>query len=152
MDRLLNAFNTLYNYSFGTLWWCRERLLRERFINWASPSKTHPTLSVRKTPLPSRYEAIPMLVGSSSQCGPLPVNGVSGDDRTTYFGSIIEPGEVYMNEFMEVDADLESLTYTSSDWTLYPNWSKKSVDQEEYARLEAFYNKIKVKMMGSGKG
>ena len=102
-DRTLEAFKQLVQYLRGALWWIRNDLLKERqsAFNPEDAHKGHPALSLRLSPVESRYDAVPMLVGTSAKKLPsyskaqcVAVRGLTAEepDHLAYFGAIVEPG------------------------------------------------------------
>lgn len=158
-DRTLEAFKALVQYLRGALWWVRNDLLkqRQRSFNQKDEHKGHPALSVRNSPIGRRYEAVPMLTGTSghslrsevrSDC--VTVVGMMKDDpkHVTYFGSIVEPGMYSVEELLDgvtAKCDVEedkNRKLVKKAWyetrVMCPNWDKPMVCAEERTQLNNF--------------
>ena len=138
MDSLAAAFRMDFDYLEGTLWWGREDILQERFPGWhPSPSYAHPLLSGRERPLRDYMSAIPMFVGTSGECGPVVVEGVSGSRKMTSFGTLIWPGEIYVTDIKEGNYCEEE------DWTVWGNTRKPRLSQEEMESFIVFKDDVR---------
>ncbi len=144
MPDVLAFFNALHDYSAGTLWRVREDLLKERVkhYNCDSDRYCHPALSVRRTPLATSLERIPMLVGGSKRRGgSVAVRGVfpaRGEDYPTHFGNTLAP--LLMADFTE-PADLPDRQLADdmlSGKRVAVNWHKPRLDADEMERIEAW--------------
>ncbi|MGI6393660.1 MAG: hypothetical protein ACOX2F_02840 [bacterium] len=93
IEKLVNFFNALFNYSVGTLWFIKEELIKTRVQDYDPNSDRvgHPAVSIRKTLLIS-LEKIPMLTGSSKNRGNnFLVKGIFHENSENWFGSCLVP-------------------------------------------------------------
>ncbi|MDR2849060.1 MAG: hypothetical protein LBW77_00705 [Verrucomicrobiota bacterium] len=100
----VQLFNWAYDISFGTLWWCQEETVAQRFQGWVrrDDRKGHPTVSIRKFPLTTEADCIPMLAGSSNPSSrAVGIRGITKSEptRVTHFGKIIAPGLFFRPDF-----------------------------------------------------
>jgi hypothetical protein len=92
-DRLVEAINTLFDYSAGTLWFVKEDLIKIRVQKYDQNStrKGHPAISIRKKPVVGT-EKIPMLTGSKTKKGgTFLVKGVFEKKSESWFGNCFLP-------------------------------------------------------------
>ena len=95
--RVFEAVSVLgLDFGIGTLWWADEDVWKSKISRkYDSNSKRsgHPALSLRRQPLKSPYEMVPMLHGTSLKKKKVAkrffaVSGISDDDRITVFGGV----------------------------------------------------------------
>lgn len=165
LDRTLEAFKNLAPYMRGALWWVRNDLLkaRQETFNQDDDHIGHPALSVRCRPLRSRYEPIPMLMGTSarsfsselkSECVKV-VNLTEEDPKhASYFGTIVEPGLYTFEDLLDGISAKKEITASrqpqgkvpgvlrKEPWykvrTMVPNGHKPMVDVDERTALNNF--------------
>lgn len=123
-SRNLHALNTLpISYTWGSLWWVDELIWKEKVTHYDpnSTRKSHPGLSLRRYPLTTPYEMIPMLHGTSKKNrASIQVQGTCGDkNRTTYFGKI-RPVDIKLSELFS---------------TVKPNSTKPTLNEQEMHEL-----------------
>lgn len=114
------------NVLFGSLWWVDESIWKTQADHYDQQStrKAHPGLSLRKQPLETPYETVPMLNGTSRPAnGAFAVKHCSAertDEQPTWFGTL-----------RPVQADL-------AWWArgIHQNMFKPSLDEEEKKALE----------------
>ena len=148
-DRLLRAIQALFDFSFGTLWWVRESVWKEGYKKLGQPydsSSTregHPGVSVRTVPdLDARGEAVPILEGFSEK-GPVAVTGLTSRERKreTFFGIIIKPVKIPLDDFLYPDGDIGIHRPAGSPLDLKKvvvNLDKPRLSTEETSRLWKF--------------
>lgn len=148
MDRAFEAFKVLVPYLRGALWWAKDDLIKKQHTQFVvrDDRKGHPLLSVSKKSVENRFEAIPMLVGTSGmsmndrtkfKC--VLVSGMTAEDRDhkTYFGSIVQPGLYAIEDMMAgVGKGTTHTGFTTRN--IYPNEDKPLVNESERASLEAW--------------
>jgi hypothetical protein len=146
--RLQALLNACLDVSFGTLWWIREDLWKERNPAYDQESEkiAHPGVSIRSSPPAGLYEFVPVLHGTS-RSGPVAVLGLSRRQplRPTYFGRLSFPAEIPILEFVRPakDTDPEALVgpwYRRSRTS--PNLDKLRVTPDEAAALEAWWSRL----------
>ena len=164
-DKTLEAFKALIPYLRGSLWWVRNDLLKERqrTFNQNDQHIGHPALSVRCTPIGSRYEPMPMLMGTTggsfsskrlSEC--VKVLGLTAEEpeHACYFGTIVEPGVYSVQDLLDGVTAKDDVEVSPSAkrgrpdallkvaWhkvrAMYPNWHKPTVDVGERTALNNF--------------
>lgn len=148
---------TFYYYLRGSLWWTAERLLVKKFRRYhGSDRKGHPVLSLRETPLEDSGGMIPMLFGCSGNRGPIVVKGLTkdrGQDYTSVFGTIIEPGWFEAEDFTRYHEEQLQKGCGSLDdiKDMWPNFDKPMVSDDEMLQVESFMsrNAERVRKRGS---
>lgn len=140
--RLQALLSACIDLSFGTLWWIREDLWKERQPGYSQESEriAHPGLSVRSVPPAGLFELVPLLHGTSGY-GPVAVSGLTRRQplKTSYFGRLLFPAQIPVVEFTRParDADPDELT---GPWyrraRTSPNWEKLRITSSEAAALE----------------
>ncbi len=171
IDRGLEAFRKLVPHLRGALWWSNNCLLKDRLeeFNMRDEHVGHPVLSIRKEEVKSRIDVIPMLMGTSGglmrdserrRC--IDVVGMTRGDQEhhTYFGSIIEPMLVTVEEMLEgVEPKKGDYLFLEKDRrivgpsnekavlrlgqrlqsrSLMPNWDKPMVDADEMEMVDCY--------------
>ena len=110
-ERIIRMLSTLFDFSFGTLWWVRESVWKDGFKTAGQPyqhsnaREAHPGVSIRAhSEIEDLGEAVPMLQGGSKK-GAVRVTGFSARNpsRETRFGSIIAPVKVPLADFLYPD-------------------------------------------------
>jgi hypothetical protein len=103
--RLAAALARCLDVSIGTVWRIREDAWRDYLAHYDGEKRDwHPGLSVRAEPVSSLYEMIPLLFGSSSWTGPVPVRGLTrerGPRSLTWFGRRVQPAYFPVPEFAD---------------------------------------------------
>lgn len=112
IDRVFETFKKVIPHLRGALWWGRNDLIKSRQAEFNPDDEHigHPLLSVRKTPVESRFDMLPMLVGTTGvrmdddekgRC--VIVTGMTKADPThkTYFGAIVMPGNYSLEELIK---------------------------------------------------
>ncbi len=143
-ENKLKIFNHAVNYLWGGLWWCREQLVRQKFSSWLVNDRIgHPVLSLRRQPLQSVCDIVPMLVGTSGGQGPVIVRELTAEEdkeRQTSFGMIIEPGWFSMDEFLHYEKTPEPVL--TGQWfevkKMWPNFHKPQLTKDEDIQARAF--------------
>jgi len=134
---------------YGTLWWCREDVVLERFFGWGASDRTcHPVLSVyRERRDPDDRSDVPMLVGTSGMEGPVLVRGLSedrGPEHPTVFGRLVAPGHFSEEDFTSFHA-VELVDgrrqFVKLPAPLWPNFHKPQVTPQERIYLDDFYER-----------
>lgn len=136
-------------YEYGTLWWCEENTVRDRFAGWRVNDRAcHPVISIHKTsPVLADDGDIPMLVGSSGHNGPVLVRGLSpdrGPDHPTVFGRIVAPGHFRHEDFYPEIGTLVAegkRVFTVQPAAVWPNSHKPHVNATEQAYLDDFFER-----------
>ena len=93
LQRKLNAFNLLFDTSYGTLWWVHNQLwaqVPEFVIKAGTENGRHPGVSIQKEK-PENTMIVPMLLGTSRkrsayQAVALKMN--DQEERFCYFGTL----------------------------------------------------------------
>lgn len=152
-DRTFEAFKHLVPHLRGALWWAQDDLIKDRHpaFNQADDRKGHPLLSVSQRELRSRFDAVPMLVGTSgkmknehwkSKC--VMISGMTRQNREhkTYFGSIVQPGLYSFEDLLTGVKPLNRFQHETGKWynhrTMIPNWDKSTVNDQEMKDLNAW--------------
>jgi hypothetical protein len=148
VSRLQSLLNACLDVSFGTLWWIREDLWKERQTDYDQQSESigHPGLSIRSAPPEGLYEIVPLLHGTT-RYGPIAVAGLTRRQplRTTYFGQLLFPAQIPVTEFTRPaqDADPDELT---GPWycraRTSPNLDKLRITSDEAEVLTAWQAKL----------
>jgi len=138
MDTLAAIYRMDVDYSAGTLWWGKEEILQERFWGWhPSPSYAHPLLSGKDTPLRDYMSTIPMFVGTSSDHGPVVVDGIAESGQKTSFGTLVTPGDIYV-------PDIKEGNYCEDeDWAVWRNNRKPRLSENEMKSFHAFHIRVR---------
>lgn len=138
IDITFEAFKKLVPYLRGALWWAKNDLIKyeQQQFNQNDERIGHPLLSVRKTPAESRFDVVPMLVGTTGakmndnqrrKC--VLVTGMTKIDPShkTYFGSIVMPGSYSFEDL------LEGATARKHEYSVKVNQRKKGNNDQESA-------------------
>ena len=160
MDREFQLLKGRCSFLYGRNWWGWNGLIEERqpdYIPSVDDKKApyHPLLSVRKNPVESRYDRIPMLFGTSGKkmaryltpeeirnC--VAVQGLNNrhPDDITYFGSLVEPGEYSADDMLTVVHDPPRPDGSQRSGTphklMAPNLTKPSLSKNELEELDRF--------------
>lgn len=146
----LDIFNKFWSYLKGTIWWCREKVIRDRFSNtWNnSDSDAHPMLSLREQMLATEYDVIPMLVGSTGYRGPIVVRDIT-PNHSTVFGTIVEPGHFSMADTQgQKNCKTKCEGYVCDVKNLWENDFKPKVDANEMALVDNYINWMRNRLKG----
>lgn len=160
MDREFQLLKGRCSFLFGRNWWGWNGLIEERQPDYI-PSEDerkapyHPLLSVRRNPVESRYDHIPMLFGTSGKkmsryltpeeirnC--VEVQGLNDrhPDDITYFGSLVEPGEYTADDMLTVvhDPPLPGGSQRAGKIhkLMVPNLTKPRLSRRELEKLDRF--------------
>lgn len=136
----LEIFNTFWSYLKGSIWWCREKLIRDRFSSaWHnSDSDAHPMLSLKEQILATEYDVIPMLVGTTGYRGPIVVRDIT-PSHSTVFGTIIEPGFFSISDTQtRKDLMKRGEGYAGDVTNLWLNEYKPKVNAHEMTQLDNY--------------
>ena len=134
MDRNISAFNFLFNYSIGTLWYIKEELWEKRIHsseNYNSDRYWHPGLSIRRTRIVDSYELVPMLHGTSrsSRRNSIVVKGITehaGENKETFFGRLfapIQPADMLFDK-KNISKNRHKQTITNQEMKQLESWMK----------------------------
>ena len=159
-QRALEAFKKLIPYLRGAIWWGRNDLIkkRDKSFNPNDDHIAHPLLSLNRHELSMENQGpFPMLLGTSAKKTRrsklkeyIQVKGISeGDERITYFGSIVVPGLYTLDDLMDgvkaknsTSVDEKTEEFKKEAWhkvrTMIPNWHKPMVDETEMSFIEQF--------------
>lgn len=145
-DKQFEVFKKLVPYLRGALWWARNDLIkfRQPEFNQNDNRIAHPLLSVNKKEVANRFDAVPMLVGTSgmgisdaqkSQC--VLVSGMTKKDseHKTYFGSIVQPGMYEVQELMEGVKPSSNVEFVS-----FSGVRKRKSDEIGYLKVDKWYH------------
>jgi hypothetical protein len=128
--RYVQMLRTVFDFSFGTLWWIGESLWKETLrgrYDQHSTRNAHPGLMLLRVPVEDRYSMVPILHGSSYGRG-VKVRGLDLEtpDRITSFGPLLAP-----------IAAGEALPWPKAA-RIHPNKNKPRIDSSEVDALERF--------------
>jgi hypothetical protein len=110
--RLRELFTCIQPAPFGALFTVSESVWRAETVNnrvkydQQSDRKSHPGCSIQRSD--ATLGSIPLLLGTSARSRTrevVPVKGVYGEPRTTWFGSL-DPVPVSMSRWQETDTNL----------------------------------------------
>lgn len=164
-DKKFLAFKMLVPHLRGALWWVRNDLIKERQSGF-NPHDTHvghPAVSILKSEPTIRYDAVPMLIGTSGggygnakkqRC--VAARGLvkNDPDHVTYFGGMIGPAMFDVDEMIDAvsgKGDVHVVAGKASkaepqlvrdSWhvkhKMIPNHDKPMLDKSEMEALERF--------------
>lgn len=142
-------YNNSDRYDFGSLWWCRESKMKERFSKWKDNDRTcHPVISIYKAQRKHfDLSPIPMLSGSSGMNGPVLIRGLSkerGENHPTVFGIIIKPGSFPRKDFFAtLQSEIKNgrKVFANIPANVWPNHHKTKANSNEEYYLRQFCEK-----------
>lgn len=164
-DRMFKLVKTAVQYGFGFLWWGRDDLIKKKQPTFVERTDRigHPLLSIKQDDFQSRFDPVPMLVGTSSfhvskkrqrLCVSVAALNRNEPDRICCFGTIVEPGFYDFDDILDgvirkTDPSLRNnLTdedkYPSDQRHWYyvrrmcPNTDKPHVNPDEERELDMF--------------
>jgi len=149
--RLALLLATCLDVSFGSLWWVREDLWKEvlRPYDDASDRLGHPGLSVRRSPVSSLLEIVPMLHGTTGAHGPVVARGLTQDEGPQYptsFGRLLLPADIPVMEFVQPARDADP-SILSGPWhrrhRITGNVWKPRLNDPELQALEVWATGLK---------
>ena len=84
----VDLINLTKDFSFGTLWWVRDRVWKavKPDFHLKNPRKKHPACCLGRKKIESIFQTIPMLLGSHSFQDGFAVDGVSFDANKNKHG------------------------------------------------------------------
>jgi len=129
-ERFLNLMLSCADTSRGTLWRVKEPVWIRNIANYVDKDrKGHVGLSIRRRPVRSVVDTIPMLIGTSRR-GPsaaFQATGCFGDrsKRTTFFR--LRPFQIPLSDAYDEERGA----------MIEPNPPKRRLTREELARLDA---------------
>lgn len=167
-EKTFETFKKIVPYLRGALWWAQNDLIKDRHpaFNQDDNRKGHPLLSVSLREVNGRFDAVPMLVGTSgarmdfiSRARCVKVEGMTRKDpaHETFFGSIVMPGLYSFEDLLTgvrqtkvhaVGYDRHAIKHREEErgimrkdrWynvrTMMPNWDKLTVSDEERRDLD----------------
>lgn len=147
----LEIFNNYWSYLKGSIWWCREQLIRNRFLStWNhSDSDAHPMLSLKEQILATEYDVIPMLVGTTGYRGPIVVRDIT-PNHSTVFGTIVEPGLFSIPDTQtQKNLKTKGEGYAGDVKNLWKNDYKPKVDATEMTRVDNYINWMRNTLKGA---
>ncbi len=147
--RISEALPSLFDFSFGTLWWVREDLWKESFsqenqpYDLASPRSAHPGVALREETQENLdiFEFVPMLYGSSN-AAPVTIRFFpDSPTKRTHFGSILRPAPPPIPEFIYPAPDDDPSRLSGNllrKKRVIANLDKPRADENEIAVLDNF--------------
>ena len=110
-ERMLNLFNRLKVFSFGSLWWIRDTVWKSANRNFhvSSSSKKHPACCLGKRDFKSLGQHVPMLLGShSNQTGFIVKDLTEMSKKTKDFGFFtLRPYKIPVRHAIGSNPDVE---------------------------------------------
>lgn len=157
MDSATKMGLSFRDFTIGTLWWAREKLIAQNFTSWHRNKKRekHPVLSMLKKQPTDDLCFVPMLPGTTlekklnhiadaKRNGWIIVKGLekNAPEHLTVFGEVFESnGGFLVSEFFEFNkkaAKKKSGTF-SDVWKIWSNVEKPKCNESEMASVERFY-------------